>query len=438
MFNTEINTLLKNSGITLPQLVCAASLKHDIDELVRMALPCKKIAVIDDVDTSEAAGNPVFSALQSGFDVQHITLPKHPHADMETVHWLREQTQKCDALVAVGSGTINDLCKYVSALEGKPYLVFPTAASMNGYLSANASITENGYKKTCKAHMPAAVFCDLSIIAEAPARLNKSGLGDSLARPTAQADWLLSHLLLGTDYTPLPFDLLAPIEQQLFEQARGIARCDPASIELLLHSLLLSGLGMTIAGGSYPASQGEHMIAHAYEMINHPSRLREGTGEGKFPPISPRKRGECQQTLHGEQIGVTTLYMTQLQEKLLHSRPTPHANDFDSKAMTALFGAQVANEAQKQFEAKVETLDSRLPPSPRLRRTGRGNDIGWESIAERISAVTLPAAKIQSVLEAAEAPTHIGQLQWDQEAYDNACKYARFTRERFTFLDLQN
>ena len=32
-----------------------------------------------------------------------------------------------DALIAIGSGTINDLCKYASAQDGKPYAVFATA-----------------------------------------------------------------------------------------------------------------------------------------------------------------------------------------------------------------------------------------------------------------------------------------------------------------------
>ena len=42
----------------------------------------------------------------------------------------------------------------------------------------------------------------------------------------------------------------------------GIAKGDISAVELLMQVLLLSGLGMTIAGGSYPASQAEHMIAH--------------------------------------------------------------------------------------------------------------------------------------------------------------------------------
>ncbi|MDE3061187.1 MAG: iron-containing alcohol dehydrogenase, partial [Pseudomonadota bacterium] len=246
---------MQKSLPSLPEMLCSRSLKHDIDELVAMVFPRMRLAVVDDTRTARALGDQVFRALKSRFECLHLTLEGVSAADDVTAAYIRNKSKSCDALIAVGSGTVSDLCKYASFQDGKPYIVFPTAATMNGYLSANASITIDGYKKTLPAQMPRAVFCDLSVIAAAPVCLNKSGLGDALARPTAQADWLLSHLLLNTPYTDVPFSLLKPLEAALFENARGIARGDAPSIELLLQTLLLSGFGMTIAGGSYPASQ---------------------------------------------------------------------------------------------------------------------------------------------------------------------------------------
>ena len=57
---------------------------------------------------------------------------------------IRAATADADALIAVGSGTINDLCKYAAFQDGKPYAVFGTAPSMNGYTSVNAAITVGG------------------------------------------------------------------------------------------------------------------------------------------------------------------------------------------------------------------------------------------------------------------------------------------------------
>lgn len=402
MFGTETAALLNTSKIELPQLVMARSLRHDLDELVSAALGSSKVAVVDDSDTAQAAGDLVFSALKLSHHAARITLSKRPHADRETVERIRAQSKSCDALVAVGSGTINDLCKYASYLDGKPYIVFPTAASMNGYLSANASITENGYKKTFAAHMPVGVFCDLSIITAAPARLSKSGFGDSLARSTAQADWLLSHLLLGTEYKELPFTLLATLEPQLLENARGIAKADPQSIELLMQTLLLSGLGMTIAGGSYPASQGEHMIAHAYEMLS-----------------------DDDTSLHGEQIAVTTLMMAAMQERLLHTVPTLRSMRFDEEVILSLFGEHTAKEARQAF-AKKAALAERASLKD-----------GWDTVAARLESVRIPPARLRTILEAAEAATAAPMLGWDDTLLAQAATSARYLRDRFTFLDLQ-
>ena len=43
----------------------------------------------------------------------------HPKADEATADLLQERTRHADALIAVGSGTINDLCKYVTHRTGR-------------------------------------------------------------------------------------------------------------------------------------------------------------------------------------------------------------------------------------------------------------------------------------------------------------------------------
>ena len=148
---------------------------------------------------------------------------REPHADARNRGGAAARVRSADALVAVGSGTINDLCKFAAAQDGKPYVVFATAPSMNGYTSMNAAITVDGHKKSLPAATPLAVFMDLEVLAAAPARMIRAGLGDSLCRPTAQADWLLSHHLLGTPYRSAPFAMLAEDESIAAGRARGAA-----------------------------------------------------------------------------------------------------------------------------------------------------------------------------------------------------------------------
>src|SRR4029450_3551221 len=168
--------------------------------------------------------------------------------------------------------------------------VFATAPSMNGYTSVNAAITVDGHKKTLAAAAPRGVFVDLKVLARAPVRLIRAGIGDSICRPTAQSDWLLSHLIRGTTYRSAPFALLANDEPVWLEHPEAVVGGDVDAMRALARSLLLSGLGRNRWGGSYPASQAEHLVSHYLDMFAQSS------------------------SLHGEQVAVATLAMARLQE----------------------------------------------------------------------------------------------------------------------------
>ena len=129
--------------LTVPtrSVVIAESLAGGEDELVRALDLGRRLAVVSDPDTREALGERVERALSTVATVEPVVLDARPHADDATVAKLRQATASADAVIAVGSGTINDLCKYTAAEEGKPYAVFGTAPSMNGFTSINAAIT---------------------------------------------------------------------------------------------------------------------------------------------------------------------------------------------------------------------------------------------------------------------------------------------------------
>ncbi len=404
MFNKKTKELLHGLMPSIPIIIGEKSLHHDIDDLVALALPSMRFAVVDDVNTDFAFGSRIFNGINGRFEALHITLADSLEADDEAINYIRKKTASCDALIAVGGGTINDLCKYAAHLDGKPYIVFPTAASMNGYLSANASITVKGHKTTFPAHLPKAVFCDFSVISSAPVRLTKSGLGDSLARPTAQADWLLSHLLFNSAYDEKSFKLLEDAEAELFDNAVGIAKNDQKTIKILMELLLLSGIGMTVAGGSYPASQGEHMIAHTYNML--------------------KKSVKKYKTLHGEEIGITSLHMAKRQEFLLKITPKILEAKFDKQHLSELFGAPLTEEFVVEL-AKKQSLISSL------------EKINWDSIAAKVEKIMMKSNQLESVLKQSESVANVEALGWENSYFKTACDTARFTRDRFTFLDIE-
>ena len=370
----------------------------------------RHVAVVSDPTTHAALGARIERALGGRFHVQSIVLPA-PHADADTVSRLISALEpRTDAVIAVGSGTLNDLTKMAALERGCPQLVFATAPSMNGYTSVSASITAGGIKRSVRARTPVGAFFDLRVIAAAPLRLIRAGIGDSLCRATAQADWLLSHLLLGRPYREAPFALLAADERALLAQIPALLAGDVAAMRHLVRTLVLSGFGMTISGGSFPASQGEHLLGHYIEMM-HPPEL---------PP-----------TLHGEQMGVCTLAMARLQDAMLarEAPPVLRLGTLDRAAIVAHFGAEIGEGLWQEVEpkrldaARAEELNAHLATS-------------WPVMRDAIARVTLGAARTAEVLAAAGAPAAPEELGWPAMLWDAARRHARELRNRYTFLDL--
>ncbi len=368
-----------------------------------------RLAVVSDPTTRAVLGARVAAALAAIASVSEQVLEPAPKPDSATVERLRAGTAEADALVAVGAGTINDLCKYASFLDGKPYVVFGTAPSMNGYTSLSAAISEQGHKKSLPAHAPAGVFLDLAVLAAAPLRMIRSGLGDSVCRPTAQADWLLAHLLLGHPYRKAPFALLASEEEALLAKAKALVSGDVSAMALLARTLVLSGFGMTIAGGSYPASQGEHLISHYIEMM----------GEPQWPA-----------SFHGEHIAVATLTMARLQEAMTAgAAPRLSATCVDKSALIAHFGAALGESCWKAFSKKVMDEGRAAALSAKLMRD-------WPEIRAALRQVMRPSAHIEAALLSAGAPVRPADIHVPQSFYRQAVVHAREIRERYGFLDL--
>jgi glycerol-1-phosphate dehydrogenase [NAD(P)+] len=387
----------------------APTLEGSEAELVRPLDLGRQLAVVSDGVTREVLGARVERALAALGQVTSIVLPGRPHPDEETVERIQSASATADALVAVGSGTINDLCKYASARQGKPYVVFATAPSMNGYSSVNAAITVHGHKQSLTAQAPMGVFLDLSILAAAPKRMIRSGLGDSLCRPTAQADWLLAHLLLGHSYRTMPFVLLAEDEAQLFASPEALLAGDLDAMACLVRTLMLSGFGTAIHGNSQPASQGEHLISHFADMFGDPGW-----------PFS----------FHGEQIGVTTLMMARLQERVLQGPPPRLQPNRETESdFVRRYGEAVGQSCWSEFARK-------RPDSSRLDEINERLDRSWEAVREQIHSVTRPASFLREVLRRAGAPLGHEELGWPRPFALRALCHARDIRSRYTFLDL--
>lgn len=368
----------------------------------------KSVALVMDRQTRAVMGEGVAASLRTNHTVNEIVFDHSPHPDTEAVAFIRARCENSDSVVAVGSGSLNDIAKHAAHMHRKPYAVFGTAPSMNGYTSVAAALTEGGLKKSLPSTAPLGVFLDLDVLARAPKRLIAAGIGDSLCRATAQVDWLLAHLLLDKPYREAPFMLLAGDEEALIANIKSIVEGDDAKIEVLARTLVMSGFGMTICGGSYPASEGEHLIAHYIDML------------GQDLPAA----------YHGEHIAVTTTTMAALQEQILSKDKlviSPSAESLDD--FTRHFGEDLGRECWKAWLPKHIDAGQAVALNRKLARD-------WDDIRHKLKDVGRPAAEIESDLKKAGAPTDPRMVGIPKAFYEKAVSHARWIRDRFTSLDL--
>lgn len=391
-------------------VVLAPSLEGREAELVGALRLGSSFAVVSDAATRAAMGGRVAKALRSLGPVDEVVLD-HPHADMGEVERLKARLAGVEGVIAVGSGTINDLCKYVTGLDGRRYAVFGTAASMNGYTSTTASLTlPSGLKVSLPSHGPSGVFLDLSVSVAAPKYLAAAGFGDCLVRSVAQIDWWMSHRLLGTAYTDLPYLLTTPDEIALNARADDLASGDVAAVGYLHRVLTLCGFGVSFTGVSNHGSMGEHQISHYIDCFagaRHPG------------------------TLHGQQVGVATLTLARLQQKMLVSETPPvvRATEIDEADMARRMGVEVAQGCVMQWRKKAFDAERADAFNAKLEKL-------WPELRRECLAFALPVTEMERLLRASGGPTTAAELGLSVDFYREAVMHCREMRDRFSFLDI--
>jgi len=364
-------------------------------------------AVVCDENTFRAQGEAIHQQINES---SLIVLPNGVKPTKEQAESISQMTDENDTLIAVGSGTINDLCKYSAFIKKKPYIIWGTAPSMNGFFSATASLyNESGVKQSFAADLPVAGFFDTDVLANAPLRLIQAGLGDSICRTTAQADGMLSHFLLGTKFQQAPFQLTAKEENIILTQGQKLFEKNPIAIERLTRILLLSGLGMTIAGNSAPASQGEHLIAHYMEM------------QGYDQPFH----------YHGEQIAVTTIYMSYLQQEILSLQTLQLKSlPINREHFVKILGLKKAQSCLELYNPKNFSIQNLNIINDYLKQH-------WLGVKKEIQKIAVPTSILISCLNDARMDIYPEQFGWSSKNFSEACIHAPFTRDRFTFLDVK-
>ncbi|MBN2803482.1 MAG: iron-containing alcohol dehydrogenase [Deltaproteobacteria bacterium] len=395
------------------------------DVIKKYAATVKTAGILSDQITREIAGNTISKLLKKeGLNIEELTLKsppgartvERPHATFENTLFVEEQLKHCQIIIAVGSGTINDLAKLASFRIGIPYITVPTAASMNGYTSAIAAIMKNGLKQTIDCHQPLAVIADISIISKAPVHLNASGLGDLESKPVSTSDFKLSSLITNSYFCAAPGELVAKAEKKAAQSADGLAKGNEDAVKNLMEALLLSGCSMKLASSSSPASGGEHLISHLFDMTAEQENRVEGW--------------------HGAQVGVATIVTATLYEELKKVDPsTINIQSLLDKRVTL---QQHKDEITKNHGSFAEQVfmefSKKYPADTDYKKRLEFITHNWNTIWENINSLKSPS-EIKSILKAAGAPVTMKELGLTPAHLHYSFLHAREIRGRYTVLD---
>ena len=367
--------------------------------------------LLDDENTHQAAGERIASKLQNaGAGYAVLTLPKGIHATEGLADQVVEASRRHSMIIAVGSGTINDLAKFASHKLQRSYWCAPTAPSMNGFTSSIAAISVGGVKRTLPASPPKRIYADPEVIRSAPLKLIQAGYCDVMAKSVSDVDWQLDSLLFGGGYCALPTCIVARTEASYVDKPEELKQGDSAAVTGLFHGLLASGLAMSLAGSSAPASGGEHLVSHFLDM-------RE--------PVTGREP-----ELHGLQVALGILLSAACYNKLaelgpehLHSDPLPI---FESAARgTAPLWGDSSGEVLKRFELKrgrLQEMPQRLSEH-------------WSRVRELCRQVP-PMEQYLALFRRTGLALTLESLGVPQSEFRLAAIFARTIRERITVLDI--
>ena len=369
------------------------------------------ILVVADGNTYAAAGEKTEKALAGKkltrviFSGSTVLIPNE-----DAIAQVQEALPGNALIVGIGSGVIQDLCKYVSFYSGIPYYIVATAPSMDGYASTGAAMITGGMKVTYSAKVPEAILADTEILKDAPFEMIQAGYGDIVGKYSALNDWKLSHAVNGEYLCRSIYDMIMEALEQTLKLADGLVKREEESVRVLMEALVLVGIAMSFAGSSRPASGSEHHLSHFFEIIGIVN------SEDYFP--------------HGIDVAYSTVVTAKLREELLN-KPWPKERYIQSRQeyerqMQRVYGPVA--QGCMELQDKVGFYAKALHP------------VYMEKEAEirSILAEIPKASKIEKMLEAVGLSMEEFHKLYSDRKITDAIAYAKDLKDRYTVLWLYN
>lgn len=381
-----------------------------------------KFLLVCDQNTYPVLGEAVENALLAqGYNVITACLTgKEVIADE---HYLIQVLVKADReeriFLAVGSGTLTDISRFISFKTKTSFISLPTAASVDGFTSIGAPLVVEGLKKTHISQAPIALFADLPTLCRAPGLLTAAGYGDLIGKFLSAADWKLGHILWDEAYDAEIDSRMRAAVMKCAHLAPEVRQGLETGIQPLMMGLIESGFCMLDFGNSNPASGAEHHISHFWEML----LLNEHR-----PAI-----------FHGVKVGVASILtaawyarirqISQAEVAELLKDASFGAADGQVEAIRKVFGpvADEIIEYQKPFlymtDQALDALKQRIVAR-------------WAEVQE-IAAQTPEPSALTEWLQAAGSPVTGQELGFSEEEVLMGINYGHYLRKRFTINKLR-
>ncbi|MFW5980452.1 MAG: sn-glycerol-1-phosphate dehydrogenase [Halanaerobiaceae bacterium] len=395
------NNILKNSGRYIKE-----------KELGKRAL------VVTDNIIDDIAGKKVVDNLkQSGFEVKICILEREEElVPDETAlgEVLLELDPEIDFLVAVGSGSINDITRYVAFNTNLPFVSIGTAPSMDGYTSVIAPLIYNKLKVNKPAQNPEVLICDLDIMKEAPFDLIISGFGDVVGKYIAIGDWIMGRIINEEEYCPVNVEIVFQAVKKCVDNVDGIINRTDKGIRSLIEALILAGVTILIIGKTRAVASNEHNMGHYIEMM--------------------KLLNDEKPARHGITVGMTTGYAIKFYEKFL-KLDTDKINKDELKAK---------HPSREEWEETVMAAYGEKI-GPQILKENKEGYLDWEERERRIDKTLnnfqkirkeldfLPEYdKLKNMYKKLDLPLKAADISVNEELLQNALLYAKDYRDRYT------